>query len=205
MEYLGLSLVFALRTLHYLVVWLVFSPRREQYSLECFLWRFLPCSSCSLNLGRLFFLLVLLPSSEAANFSPEMLSVVSTCLQCSTKVSRSPVYGFKPWEINIALWLLGALLSRESTNSDSSSFLLSWKRGGICAILALRSRANPTYCLVVSLRGFSKQKRYLCHKMEKPRKLNTRQYVGLVCDLNSRMAQMPPFFQDSQQIDESDW
>ena len=34
----------------------------------------------------------------------------------------------------------------------------------------------------------SKQKRYLRYKMTKPRKLTTRQYVGLVCDLNSRMA-----------------
>ena len=37
------------------------------------------------------------------------------------------------------------------------------------------------YCLY-------KHKRYLHCNMEKPRKLTTRQYVGLVCDLNSRMA-----------------
>ena len=40
--------------------------------------------------------------------------------------------------------------------------------------------------------------------MEKPRKLTTRQYVGLVRDLNSRMAQLPPLFQESQKLDESE-
>ena len=40
--------------------------------------------------------------------------------------------------------------------------------------------------------------------MEKPRKLNTRQYVGLVRDLKSRMAQLPPLFQKSQKLDESE-
>ena len=39
--------------------------------------------------------------------------------------------------------------------------------------------------------------------MVKPRNLTTRQYVGLVCDLNSRMAQMPPLFNENQQSDES--
>ena len=50
----------------------------------------------------------------------------------------------------------------------------------------------------------SKQKHYLCYKMEKPRKLTTRQYVGLVRDLNSRMAQLPPLFQDIQKLDKSE-
>ena len=50
----------------------------------------------------------------------------------------------------------------------------------------------------------SKQKRYLSYKTTKPRKLTTRQYVGLVRDLNSRMAQLPPLFKDSQMIDESE-
>ena len=40
--------------------------------------------------------------------------------------------------------------------------------------------------------------------MIKPRKLTTRQYVGLVRDLNSRMAQLPPLFEDSQVIEESE-
>ena len=40
--------------------------------------------------------------------------------------------------------------------------------------------------------------------MEKPRKLTTRQYVGLVHDINSRMAQMPPLFDENQQLDESE-
>ena len=40
--------------------------------------------------------------------------------------------------------------------------------------------------------------------MEKLRKLTTRQYVGLVHDLNSRMAQMPPLFNNNQQLDESE-
>ena len=50
----------------------------------------------------------------------------------------------------------------------------------------------------------SKQKRYLCYKMTKPRKLTTRQYVELVRDLNSRMAQLPPLFEDSQMLDKSE-
>ena len=56
---------------------------------------------------------------------------------------------------------------------------------------------GPNECL-------SKQKRYLRYKMTKPCKLTTRQYVGLVCDLNSRMAQMPPLFEYSQKLDESE-
>ena len=40
--------------------------------------------------------------------------------------------------------------------------------------------------------------------MEKPRKLTTSQYVGLVCDLNSRMSQMPPLSQESQKLDKSE-
>ena len=41
--------------------------------------------------------------------------------------------------------------------------------------------------------------------MGKPRKLTTRQYVGLVRDLNSRIAQLPPLFEDSQKLDESEF
>ena len=55
---------------------------------------------------------------------------------------------------------------------------------------------GPKECL-------SKQKRYLRYKMTKPRKLTMRQYVGLVRDLNSSMAQLPPLFEDSQMIDKS--
>ena len=53
---------------------------------------------------------------------------------------------------------------------------------------------GPKECL-------SKQKRYLRYKMVKPRKMTTRQYVGLVRDLNSRMAQLPPLFEDSQVLE----
>ena len=53
---------------------------------------------------------------------------------------------------------------------------------------------GPKECL-------SKQKRYIRYKMEKPRKLTTRQYVGLVHDINSRMAQMPPLFDKNQQLE----
>ena len=56
---------------------------------------------------------------------------------------------------------------------------------------------GPNECL-------SKQKRYLRYNMIKPRRLTTRQYVGLVRDLNSRMAQLPPLFEDSQMIEESE-
>ena len=48
------------------------------------------------------------------------------------------------------------------------------------------------------------KKRYIYFKMEKPCKLTTRQYMGLVCDLNSRMAQMPPLFDKNQQLDKSE-
>ena len=56
---------------------------------------------------------------------------------------------------------------------------------------------GPKECL-------SKQKHYLRYKMIKPHRLTTRQYVGLVRDLNSRMAQLPPLFEDSQMLDESE-
>ena len=56
---------------------------------------------------------------------------------------------------------------------------------------------GPKECL-------SKQKRYLRYKMTKPCKLTTRQYVGLVRDLNSRMAQLPTLFEDSQILDNSE-
>ena len=52
--------------------------------------------------------------------------------------------------------------------------------------------------------SLSKQKRYLGNKMTKPCKLPTRHYVGLVRDLNSRMDQLPPLFDDSQMLDESE-
>ena len=39
--------------------------------------------------------------------------------------------------------------------------------------------------------------------MTKPRKLTTRQYVGLVGNLNSSMAQLSPPFEDSQMLDKS--
>ena len=47
------------------------------------------------------------------------------------------------------------------------------------------------------------QKCYIRCKMKKTRKLTTRQYVVLVRDLNSRMAQMAPLFDKNQQLDES--
>ena len=56
---------------------------------------------------------------------------------------------------------------------------------------------GPKECL-------SKQKRYLRYKMINPRRLTTGQYVGLVHDLNSRMAQLPPLFEDSQMLDKSE-
>ena len=40
--------------------------------------------------------------------------------------------------------------------------------------------------------------------MIKPRRLTMRQYVGLFRDLNSRMDQLPPLFEDSQKLDESE-
>ena len=50
--------------------------------------------------------------------------------------------------------------------------------------------------------SLSKQKRYLRYKMVKLLRLTTRQYVGLIRDLNSRMAQLPPLFEDSQVLEE---
>ena len=40
--------------------------------------------------------------------------------------------------------------------------------------------------------------------MDKPLKLTTNQYVVLVCDINSRIAQMSPLFDKNQQLDESE-
>ena len=54
---------------------------------------------------------------------------------------------------------------------------------------------GPKECL-------SKQKRYIRYKMGKTQNLTTRQYVGLVWDLNSRMAQMLPLFNYNQQFGE---
>ena len=54
---------------------------------------------------------------------------------------------------------------------------------------------GPKECL-------SKQKRWIRYKMEKPRNINTRQYVGLVSNLNSRLAQMPRLLNYNQQLDE---
>ena len=34
--------------------------------------------------------------------------------------------------------------------------------------------------------------------------MTTRQYVGLVYDINSRMAHMPPLFDENQKLDESE-
>ena len=56
---------------------------------------------------------------------------------------------------------------------------------------------GPNECL-------SKQKRYLHYKMINPCRLTMTQYVGLVRDLNSRMAQLPHLFEDSQMLDESE-
>ena len=56
---------------------------------------------------------------------------------------------------------------------------------------------GPNECLY-------KQKRYLRYKMIKPCRLTTRQYGGLVRDLNSWMALLPPLFKDSQMLDESE-
>ena len=55
---------------------------------------------------------------------------------------------------------------------------------------------GPKYCL-------SNQKRYIRYKMEKPCKLTTRQYVGLVSDLNSRMTHISPLFDENQELNES--
>ena len=49
---------------------------------------------------------------------------------------------------------------------------------------------NPKECL-------SKKKQYIRYNMEKPRKLTKRKYVGLVRDLNARIAQMPPLFDNN--------
>ena len=56
---------------------------------------------------------------------------------------------------------------------------------------------GPKECL-------SNQKRYICYKMDKPRKFNTRQYVVLVLDINLRMAHIPPLFDENQKLDESE-
>ena len=56
---------------------------------------------------------------------------------------------------------------------------------------------GPKYCLF-------KQKRYIRYKMYKPCKLTTMQCVGLIHNLNARMAHIPPLFDENQQLDESE-
>ena len=56
---------------------------------------------------------------------------------------------------------------------------------------------GPTECL-------SNQKRYIQYKKDNPQKLTTRQYTGLVSNLNTRMAYMPSLFNDNQQLDASE-
>ena len=50
----------------------------------------------------------------------------------------------------------------------------------------------------------SKQKRYISLYNENPFKITTKQYMGLVHDLNSRMAHMSLLFDKNQQLDESE-
>ena len=57
---------------------------------------------------------------------------------------------------------------------------------------------GPKECL-------SKQKRYLRYKTKNPRNLTMSQYVGLVHDLNARMDQLPPLFEDSNKLDEAEF
>ena len=54
---------------------------------------------------------------------------------------------------------------------------------------------GPKECL-------SRQKFYIRYKVDKPHKLTTSQYVGLVRDINAMLAQMPPLFYNNQQLDE---
>ena len=56
---------------------------------------------------------------------------------------------------------------------------------------------GPNECL-------SKQKRYLRYKRIKSCRMTTRPSVGWVRDLNSRMAQLPPLFEDSQVLYENE-
>ena len=53
--------------------------------------------------GTHFCLSVSLSSSEVENLATAMLSAVSACSQCYMKVARSPISGFKPCKINMAL------------------------------------------------------------------------------------------------------
>ena len=75
-----------------------------------------------LELGTFFCLLVSLSLSEVENLATVMLSMVLARSNFSTKVSISPVSGMKPYEINMALWILGVFLAIESTSSDSSCY-----------------------------------------------------------------------------------
>ena len=71
-------------------------------------------------------------------------------------------------------------------------------------VVNLNILMNHVVTYFIPKESLSKQKRYLRYKMEKPRKLTTRQYVGFVRNLNSRMAQLPPLFEDSQMLDKSE-
>ena len=63
---------------------------------------------------------------------------------------------------------------------------------------------NHVVAYFVPKECLSEQKRYIRYKIEKPRHLTTRQYVGLVCDLNARMAHFPLLFDNNQQLDKSE-
>ena len=63
---------------------------------------------------------------------------------------------------------------------------------------------NNVVAYFVPKECLSKQKCYIRYNMEKPRKLPTKQYVGLVRDLSSSITQMPPLFDENQKLDESE-
>ena len=56
---------------------------------------------------------------------------------------------------------------------------------------------TPRECL-------SKQKRYIRYAMRKPFDITTRQYIGIVRNLNERCVEMPPNFDDTQKLTETE-
>ena len=115
--------------------------------------------------------------------------------------------------LDIALGLTGNIIT---TRPNQYRFTRNFLDGEALHILDLKStelRHKTVANLIVVMNHdvtyfgpkecLSKQKRYIRYKMEKPHKLTTSQYVGLVRDLNSRMSYMPPLFDKNQQLDES--
>ena len=82
-----------------------------------------------------------------------MLSLVSSYLQCSTKVARSPVSGLKPCEIIMVLCILDAFFASKSTILYLSNLFIVVKQGRHLCQYQIKV-ANQSH--ILSCREFSR-------------------------------------------------